>query len=115
MPDLVYKVLAAAEWCADLSVYHGSADDARDGFIHLSTAAQLPGTLERHFRGREDLVLLAVDAAALGEALRWEPSRGGDLFPHLYGALPRSAIRGESAIASWRELAKSLPPMSVPG
>jgi uncharacterized protein (DUF952 family) len=89
----IYKVCAAAEWAAAETAgrYEGSADDRRDGFIHFSTAAQLSGTLARHFAGRDDLVLIAVDAEALGDALKWEPSRGGDLFPHLYAALPVAA------------------------
>lgn len=90
---IVYKILAAGEWRAAVSVgsYAGSADDARDGFIHLSTAGQLAGTAARHFRGKPDLVLVALDAGRLGPQLRWEPSRGGALFPHLYGPLDVAA------------------------
>ncbi len=73
--------------------FHGSAVDARDGFIHFSTAAQLAETAARHFAGATDLMLVAVDGDCLGPALRWEPSRGGALFPHLYGALPVAAVR----------------------
>jgi uncharacterized protein (DUF952 family) len=89
----IYKVCGSAEWAqAEASgQYRGSADDARDGFIHFSTAPQLAGTLGKHFAGRDDLLLIAVEADALGAALKWEPSRGGDLFPHLYGSLPTSA------------------------
>ncbi len=88
-PAIVYKILPSADWAAAVAagVYAGSADDARDGFIHLSTAEQLAGTAARHFRDKPGLVLVAFEAAALGEALRWELSRGGALFPHLYGAL----------------------------
>ena len=68
-------------------VYQGAAVDRRDGYIHFSTGAQLAETAAKHFAGASDLVLVAVDADALGAALRWEPSRGGALFPHLYGAL----------------------------
>jgi uncharacterized protein (DUF952 family) len=95
----IYKVLRSAEWIEAQASgsFAGSPDDARDGFIHCSTAEQLQGTLERHFAGEENLVVLEVDAAALGDALRWEPSRGGALFPHLYGALPMSAVLGTSA------------------
>ena len=72
--------------------FTGSPDDMRDGFIHLSTAEQVAGTLARHFRGQSGLVLAAFATAALdAAALRWEPSRGGALFPHLYGPLPVSA------------------------
>jgi uncharacterized protein (DUF952 family) len=89
----IFKVCGQGEWTAaePAGRYGGSADDARDGFIHFSTAAQLSETLGKHFAGRGDLVLIAVEAEALGDALKWEPSRGGDLFPHLYGPLDRSA------------------------
>jgi uncharacterized protein (DUF952 family) len=100
MPKIVYKVCSDGEWAAALAagVYAGSADDARDGFIHLSTAVQLSGTLARHFadregRGREGLVLVALDAAELATALKWEPARDGALFPHLYGPLDPSLAR----------------------
>ena len=66
--------------------------DLRDGFIHFSTAGQASETARRHFGGQDDLVVLAVDADGLGEALRWEPSRGGALFPHLYGDLPTNLV-----------------------
>jgi len=72
--------------------FHGNSADARDGFIHFSTAAQLAQTAAQHFAGMRDLILLAVDTGALGAQLKWETSRGGQLFPHLYGALPRSAV-----------------------
>lgn len=90
----VYKICTAHEW-AQAQVrdrFEGSADDARDGFIHLSTAAQVPGTAARHFQGRQGLMLLAVDADELGAALKWERSRGGEKFPHLYAPLPVTAV-----------------------
>jgi uncharacterized protein (DUF952 family) len=92
--QLVYKICARAEWDAAISAgsYAGSADDARDGFIHFSTAEQVPATAAKYFAGRSDLVLVEVDAAQLGSALRFEPSRGGALFPHLYGVLPLAAV-----------------------
>lgn len=92
-PTSIYKILHEAEWQAALAAgaYLGSADDARDGFIHFSTAEQLSGTAAKHFRGKHGLVLVAVDAARLGPALRWEPSRGGALFPHLYAPLDTTA------------------------
>ena len=89
-----YKVLTAEQMAAlerDGSFAGSPADDA-DGFIHLSTADQLPGTLDRHYAGQDDLHLAAVDVAALGERLKWEPARGGDLFPHLYGALSLETV-----------------------
>jgi uncharacterized protein (DUF952 family) len=95
LPDdarLIYKVCPASEWrdATAIGAYRGSAVDLRDGFIHFSTSVQLAETLRRHFAGQRDLVVLAFDPGPLGDQLRWEPSRGGDLFPHLYGDLPVS-------------------------
>jgi uncharacterized protein (DUF952 family) len=73
--------------------------DLADGFIHFSTAAQVRETAARHFAGQTGLVLIAVEAGALGSFLRWEPSRGGDLFPHLYGPLPLAAVRWVAPLA----------------
>lgn len=91
----VYKVLPRAAWetACRTGAYAGSADDARDGFIHLSLAEQLSGTLAKHFRGQEDLVLVQFETQALGDALRWEVSRGGAEFPHLYAELPTAQAR----------------------
>jgi uncharacterized protein (DUF952 family) len=88
-PTTAYKVLTADEMAAleRDGRFDGSADDRRDGFIHLSTADQLAGTIDKHFVGRDDLHLAAVDLGAFGNSLRWEPSRGGVDFPHLYGPL----------------------------
>ncbi len=85
----IYKIVKRLEWEAalDAGVYEGSAVDVADGFIHFSTADQAPETARRHFAGQNDLLVLAVDAGALGRDLRWEPSRGGALFPHLYAPL----------------------------
>jgi uncharacterized protein (DUF952 family) len=91
---LIYKLMRPAEW-AELDAAGstaGSADDRADGFVHFSTAAQLPGTLARHFAGEAGLWLVAVDAEAAGPALAWEPSRGGALFPHLYRRLERAEL-----------------------
>ena len=92
--ELLYKVLRAAEWQAvqTQGVVRGSPDDTRDGFIHLSTREQLDGTLARHFAGESGLVVLEIAADRLGAALKWEPSRGGALFPHLYDVLALDAI-----------------------
>jgi len=91
----IYKICDVALWreAERAGVFAGAPVDHADGFIHFSTAAQVAETAARHFAGKEDLLLLAVDAAALGRALRHEPSRGGQLFPHLYGTLPLSAVR----------------------
>ena len=85
----IYKILPRAEWAAAEAAgrFEGSAVDCQDGYIHFSTAAQAGETARRYFAGQADLVVLEVDGDALGEALKWEPSRGGDLFPHLYGVL----------------------------
>lgn len=98
--NVVYKVLTAAEW-ADMErdgVFRGSADDRRDGFIHLSSADQLQGTLDKHFAGASDLVLAAVAADRIAERLEWEAGRNGELFPHLYGPLPAAAVRWVRAL-----------------
>jgi uncharacterized protein (DUF952 family) len=95
MPDAVaYKVLTAAQWAQFQrdGQFLGAPVDVADGFIHLSAAAQLAGTIDRHFAGQAGLVIAAVDLPALGDAVRWEPSRGGLLFPHLYAALPAAAV-----------------------
>jgi uncharacterized protein (DUF952 family) len=101
MQATVYKVCTAADW-ADarrLGRYLGSADDLRDGFIHLSTAEQLAGTLERHFAGQDGLVLAAFDPKRLGPALQWEPARDGSLFPHLYSDLDPSLANSSVKLA----------------
>ena len=92
---LVYKICPEALWreAERAGVFSGAPVDVRDGFIHLSTAAQVRETAAKHFRGQDDLLLIAVDADALGPGLRYEPSRRGDLFPHVHGALPLSAVR----------------------
>jgi uncharacterized protein (DUF952 family) len=94
-PALIYKISPRAAWAEAerAGVFAGAPVDLKDGFIHFSTAAQAMETAAKHFVGQADLVLVAVDAAALGSALVYEPSRGGDLFPHLYGSLPMTAVR----------------------
>jgi len=92
---LVYKICRASEWAAAVAAgrYAGSEVDRHDGFIHFSTARQVAETAARHFAGQRDLVLVAIPEAALGAALRYEPSRGGDLFPHLYAPLDPAKAR----------------------
>ena len=91
---LIFKIVATAEWRAAESAgaFDGAGVDRADGYIHFSTAAQAAGTAAKWFAGRANLTLVAVDPEALGAALKWEPSRGGALFPHLYGRLPISAV-----------------------
>ena len=94
VPTIVYKICDSALWreAQRAGVLRGAPIDLRDGFIHFSTAEQVRETAARHFAGMSDLMLVAVAIPALSDALRWEVSRGGDLFPHLYGTLPLDAV-----------------------
>lgn len=91
---IAYKILTGEQMAALLQngVFTGAPIDLADGYIHLSTAAQVSETVDKHFAGQTDLWIAAVDLAALGGAVRWEPSRGGALFPHIYAPLPLSAV-----------------------
>lgn len=86
---LIYKILRADEWEAllEFGETDGAPIDVTDGYIHFSTAEQVRETAGKHFAGEEDLMILCLESATLGQALKWEPSRGGALFPHLYGKL----------------------------
>jgi uncharacterized protein (DUF952 family) len=94
----IYKILDKADWSGlrKTGRFSGSADDRRDGFIHLSTASQIRGTATKHFAGRSDLVLLEIDMDRLGDGLRWESSRDGQLFPHFHDVLFQDMI-----VLSW--------------
>lgn len=94
-----FKILTAPQWAQFQAegIFRGAPVDLADGYIHLSAADQLQGTQDRHFGGQWGLVIAEVDLAALGETVKWEVSRGGALFPHVYGALPMDAVVG------WRE------------
>lgn len=91
---LIYKIFRAPEWAAFDATGEtmGAPVDLADGFIHFSTAAQVAETAAKHFAGAAGLVLVAVEADALGDTLKWEPSRGGALFPHLFAPLSRAAV-----------------------
>ena len=91
---MIYKICAATLWreAERAGAFRGSTTDRRDGFIHFSTADQVAETAAKHFAGVRDLLLVRVDAGKLGARLKWEPARGGDLFPHLYGALDLAAV-----------------------
>jgi uncharacterized protein (DUF952 family) len=93
--NLIYKICPQALWrdAEAAGLFNGAPVDLQDGYIHFSTAAQVRETAAKHFAGQADLVLLAIDGDALGADLRWEASRGGDLFPHLYAVMPVSAVR----------------------
>ena len=96
---LGYKVLTAQDRAAlEQDAFAGAPIDIADGYIHLSTAAQLTETVDRHFAGQPDLSIAAVDLSALGEALRWEASRHGQLFPHLYAPLRRAMVVAWAAL-----------------
>jgi uncharacterized protein (DUF952 family) len=96
-PETAFKIFTAAQWAqfeAD-GVFHGAPVDLADGYIHLSAKDQLQGTLDKHFAGQDGLVIAEVNLAYLGETIRWEESRAGALFPHIYGPLPMEAIVGD--------------------
>ncbi|MBS0232800.1 MAG: DUF952 domain-containing protein [Proteobacteria bacterium] len=112
MQNIIYKITSATEWskATRTGYFEGSSDDRRDGFIHFSTQHQLPGTLEKHFKGKDDLVLIAFEASKLGPELKWEQSRGGELFPHLYANISvsdalwqRPLINNESGVPQIEE------------
>ena len=97
-PATAFKILTADQWAqfqAD-GIFHGAPVDLADGYIHLSTADQLQKTLDKHFSGQSGLIIAEVDLSALGDTIKWEVSRGGALFPHIYGPLPMAAVVGTS-------------------
>jgi len=107
----IYKICEKALWRKAEAErrFFGAPADLRDGFIHFSTGAQLPGTAAKHFAGVPDLILVAVDTDALGGQLKWETSRGGELFPHLYAPLPLSAVRWARPLSDETEGRRSFP------
>jgi uncharacterized protein (DUF952 family) len=109
--NLIYKVIPRAEWESVTDTYDGSAHDRQDGFLHFSTRAQLPETLRRHYAGQSDLMLVAVEAALLGTALKWEyaPKRGED-FPHLYAPLAKNMVAWAAPLARDADGEYLLPP-----
>ncbi|MDB5592294.1 MAG: hypothetical protein JWR86_2819 [Enterovirga sp.] len=110
--SLIYKICPAALWqrARDEGAFGGAPVDLADGYIHFSTEAQVAETAARHFGGQTDLLVLAVDPHPLGDALRWEPSRGGALFPHLYGPLPLAAVRSAASLPVREDGAHDLGP-----
>ncbi|MBB4286933.1 DUF952 domain-containing protein [Roseospira goensis] len=113
-PRLVYRLCHADDWRAAVrdGVFRGTADDTRDGFIHLSSADQVIETADRHYARVRPLMLLAVDSHRLDGELRWEPSRGGALFPHLYGTIPLEAVLSALPLAEDREGLLMFPTLS---
>lgn len=114
MPPTVYKILTPDAWAAarETGTLVAAGVDARDGFIHLSGADQVAATLTLHFADAGALMLVAFDAATLGEGLRWEASRGGALFPHFYGELPAAAATGEWRLVRGDDGAYILPALA---
>jgi len=112
----IYKICPAGLWreAERAGVFEGAAVDRADGFIHFSSAGQVAETAAKHFAGQGDLLLVSVDAGRLGTALKWEPSRGGALFPHLYGALPLDAVTGVAPLPLGRDGRHVLPPLDHP-
>lgn len=94
-PATAFKIVTADQWDSwkTAGIFTGAPVDLADGFIHLSAADQVAETAAKHFAGQEGLILAEIDLATLGDAVKWEPSRGGALFPHVYAAIPLSAVR----------------------
>ncbi|MBX4910297.1 MULTISPECIES: DUF952 domain-containing protein [Rhizobium] len=100
VPPTLYKIVTETLWqqARQSGVFHGAGVDLKDGFIHFSTADQVKQTASLHFAGQPGLVLVAVDGRAFSDKLLFEPSRGGDLFPHLYADLPLAAVLWEAPL-----------------
>ncbi|TCP89262.1 MULTISPECIES: DUF952 domain-containing protein [Rhizobiaceae] len=100
MSGIIYKIVPSSLWrnAQAAGTFEGAPVDLADGFIHFSTAEQVQETARRHFAGQDDLLLVGIDGEALGEALVYETSRGGALFPHLYGPLPLTAVISEQPL-----------------
>lgn len=115
MAKTIYKIVPASLWqkAKAAGIFEGAAIDLSDGFIHFSTATQAKETAARHFAGQDDLVLVAVDGDALGDTLVYEPSRGGDLFPHLYAVLPLSAVLWDKPLPLGADGAHQFPEMPL--
>lgn len=112
MDKTIYKIVAQELWqeARRLGVFKGAPIDLKDGYIHFSTAVQAVETARLHFSGQAGLLLVAVDATVFGDALKWEPSRGGDLFPHLYADLPLDAVHWEKPLALGQDGLHVFPP-----
>ena len=109
---IIYKIARIPEWERAVSdgVFTGSPDDRRDGFIHFSSAPQVRATCEKYFSTEERFYLVAVEVSRLGAALKWEPSRGGQEFPHLYGSLPLALVRSVTEIQRGPDGKHAFPP-----
>lgn len=116
-PGEAFKIVDAAEWARAevLGAYEGSAVDLADGYIHLSTAEQLAGTAARHYVGRSSLLLLTVALSQVEAPVVWEPSRGGALFPHIYGPLPVAAVTARRTMSVAQDGVMTLGPILAAG
>jgi uncharacterized protein (DUF952 family) len=110
--EYLYKIARPAEWAEaeKTGLFSGSADDRRDGYVHLSTAAQVRGTVARHFSTERSLLVIAISASDLLSAVRWEAAPGAEKFPHLYGVLPLAAVASVREIARGPDGAFAFPP-----
>ena len=117
MTQIIYKICPLPLWreAEKAGRFAGAPVDVADGFIHFSTATQAPETAQKHFAGQSDLLLVAVDGARLGDALKYEPSRGGALFPHLYGPLGLDAVLWVRALPLGRDGEHEFPSMGESG
>ncbi|QND58568.1 DUF952 domain-containing protein [Mesorhizobium huakuii] len=115
MSQFIYKITPQAAWReAEASGrFTGALIDVADGFIHFSTAAQVRETAAKHFSGQVDLLLVAIDAASLGDALKYEVSRGGALFPHLYGVLEVNTVKWVKPLLLGADGAHQFPPLEA--
>lgn len=115
MSSLIYKICPRALWeeAVRQGVFTGAPVDLADGYIHFSTAAQVRKTAAKHFAGQDGLLLVAVDPERLDAALRYEPSRGGDLFPHLYAPLPVEAVHSVVPLPLGPDGAHVFPPLEL--
>lgn len=111
MATWIHHICPAAQWqaAAEAGHYGGGAQDAADGFIHFSSSEQVAGSAARYWHGKDDLVLITVDGERLGSALRWEKSRGGALFPHLYGTLAVADVARVAALKMTADGGHALP------
>jgi uncharacterized protein (DUF952 family) len=114
MTRMIYHMCPAETWEAAVRAgeYRGTADDLRDGFIHFSTADQIAESARRHRAGQAGLVLISVESARLGDRLKWEKSRGGALFPHLYGVLNPAEVASVSPLPLGPAGEHDFPPLS---
>jgi len=110
----IYKICPAALWreAQRAGVFRGAPVDLSDGFIHFSTVTQAEETAAKHFAGQSDLLLLHIDSGTLGDRLKWEPSRGGALFPHLYGELELAAVTKVDSLPLRSDGSHKFPPLN---